>query len=553
MYRLTVAGLLAGSLLCPAPVGAQSLTASGGASSFLDASGLAFNYKWAPFSGWFGAGFTPGFQVGGFVGATYHGTQVGVGDRFYPFVLDTDVLDRSYYFDGLGLSVSRHGDEQSWMVFAGVTASEFSTPFLRTFQPDQPAGAVFYERQLTPRFTFHSSNIFRSEMTSIQSVGVRLRPHWKVGAAGGIGTGHGFAAAATEYKNKWLGFDGSYTVAGDHFQRIRIPSPLLSERRGLNARLRFSPFSNLNFELDHENILSPTVGKAPPLRASLDSVNAFTLVRGFGVGAGASVSHAGAFVTETQVLNVSRRLRSWFTSYGAAFRVHSQNTKPVSLYLGTVEEKLSPRLSVDQTVSYTNSSTSLSAGGSFLSNPVSVAIHYQTVFTPLAGGFNGRPFIQAWTLSLRIQMPRGIQLRYDNYIDPFGKVRYTAFASGIGYARNGEPIAVAAVPAQPIYAFVVRGRAQDERGQPVWGVAVQIDGRLVYSDSQGEFFLRFKNRGEYPLTVATEYCLSPGLWKVVSAPAMALADKREKGTPVRIVVSRQQSHSDSNGRRGVNP
>jgi hypothetical protein len=37
----------------------------------------------------------------------------------------------------------------------------------------------------------------------------------------------------------------------------------------------------------------------------------------------------------------------------------------------------------------------------------------------------------------------------------------------------------------------------------VWGVAVQVDGQYVYSDSQGQFFLRFSRAGAAPVQAVT--------------------------------------------------
>ena len=118
----------------------------------------------------------------------------------------------------------------------------------------------------------------------------------------------------------------------------------------------------------------------------------------------------------------------------------------------------------------------------------------------MAGGFNGRPFVQAWTVNLQIQIPRGrgAQLHYDNFVDPYGKVRYTAFVSGIGYGGFEQSPGYAMAAAPLIDRYLVRGLIEDEDGKPVWGIAVQIDGQVVFSDSQGEFFVRFKRPGPYP-------------------------------------------------------
>ena len=91
------------------------------------------------------------------------------------------------YFNDRGLSASRHSDQQSWLLFAGTSATEFFTPFLHAFQRGQTTAAFFYERKFGPRIVFHSFSVLDNQVTSIQSVGITLQPHWRVDAAGGVG------------------------------------------------------------------------------------------------------------------------------------------------------------------------------------------------------------------------------------------------------------------------------------------------------------------------------------------------------------------------------
>ncbi len=171
---------------------AQSLTAAGGTSSFLQASGFQVDYPWQPVSGWAGLAVTDGPHVGGFLGTTYRGFDLGAGDRYYPFVLDTDVFDQSYIFYGRGLSVGHHSADERWTLFGGTTALPFTTPFLRAYETDTAAGTFFYERRLSSRLVLHSFNILGDKATSVHSLGFKLKPQWNVAAAAGVGAGSGF-------------------------------------------------------------------------------------------------------------------------------------------------------------------------------------------------------------------------------------------------------------------------------------------------------------------------------------------------------------------------
>ncbi|MCU1260059.1 MAG: hypothetical protein JWO80_2944 [Bryobacterales bacterium] len=526
------AALLALTLLGPQTGYGQFLIASGGASSLTDAYGAKLDYRYAPFSGWLGLGFNRGFHVGSTTGASWRGMDFAAGDKFYPFLLATDVFDRSYYFDGRGLTVSRHSRSDSWMAFAGASTSEFNTSFARTFRVEQAAGAFFYERRFGPRITLQSSNILSRGLTSIQSVGVAVTPNWKLDAAAGVGTGHGMFSAATEYKNKWLILAGSLTAADNRFQRLHVSNPVFSERRGANLQARITPFARLSVTLGHENIAPPVMLPTVSRNVSLNTVAVSTSVAGFGLTAGESVSRSGYLSASTQLFTLSRRLSPRFTGYAFAVRSQSGNQPRRNLYMGTVQGSISPRLTLDGTVTRTASGTSFSAGGQFLSNLAVIGIHNQTVVNLLAGGFNGRPVVQAWTVSLQFHVPGGIGIHCDSILDGYGKVRYTAFATGMALAGQERP-AGAPAPALNLGRYVVQGIVQDENGEPIWGIPVRVHDELLYSNSRGVFSVRLKKRGNYRVTVLPEQALNQARWEVVSGSLWVQTGKED---PLLIIM-----------------
>ncbi|MBZ5565837.1 MAG: carboxypeptidase-like regulatory domain-containing protein [Acidobacteriia bacterium] len=517
---------------------AQSLNAAGGTSSFLQASGFQVDYQWQPVSGWMGLAAADGLHVGGFLGTTYRGFDLGAGDRYYPFVLDTDVFDQSYIFYGRGLSVGHHSANERWTLFGGTTALPFTTPFLRAYETDTAAGAFFYERRLSSRLVFHSFNILGNTTTSIHSLGFKLKPHWNVAAATGVGAGSRFFSAATQYKYRWLAVTGSYTDNGERFHRLRVMNLLYPERTGGNVRVQLTPLSRLGLQLNHETVLSPQLNSPTSLRATLNSASLFTSLGGFSMNAGVSQSTGGGFFTNTQMFTVNRKLGSRLATFGAIIRVRTQNSKPANLFLLTAEERLTRRLSVRQTLTDSAGSKTMGWGGRFLSNPFTLGLDYQTVFNPLAGGFGGRTFVQAWTVNLQVQMPRGISLHYDTFLDPFGKFRYTAFVNGISYSPVEQILVSPASSQTTLSRYLIRGVVQDERGQPVWGIAVQVDGQYVYSDNQGEFFLRVSRAGDYSLRVLSDRSLNPGQWEIVHAPSSVLAGPPKDARAAVIVVRR---------------
>jgi hypothetical protein len=545
--------VLVSSVLSPLIGSAQSLNAAAGTSTFLDASGFQLDYKWAPVTGWLGLGVSDGAQVGGFLGTKYRGFDLGAGDRPLPFVLDTDVFDQSYMFYGRGVSLGRRSDKQQWLLFAGTSASPFSTPFLRAYESARPTGAFFYEAHLSPRITYHSYNMFSDQMTSIQSLGITIRAGWKLAAASGIGANDAFSAIATDYHDRWVKLTGSYTANGRHFRRFQVPNLFYPERTGSNVRAVLTPLARLRLELGHETVLSPIFGTQNSLKATLDSASLFTSLDGYGFNASASTSRGGQFLTRTQMLTVNRRVDDRLSVFGAAIRIVTQSAKPANLLLATADEKITRRLSVRETFNHGQGTKTMAWGGQFLSNPITLGIDYETVFSPLAGAFNGRPFVQAWAVNAQIQLPRGIRMHYGTFIDPFGKFRYTAFLSGIRYNGGGEAFPGPASAPVNLGHYVIRGVVQDEHGNPVWGVAVQIDSTFVYSDNSGQFYVRVSRGGDYPLKIAQGKSLSATEWEIVSAPSTVLAAPEGKAKAVVIVVRRAPRSSNATPKNPQTP
>lgn len=499
---------------------------------------MQLDYRWQPVWGWAGLAFTQGVHVGGFVGTTYRGFDLGAGDRYYPFVLDTDVFDRSYIFYGRGVSFGTRAEGGQLTLFAGLSGNELSTPFLRAYQTERATGMIFYERRFSPRVTYHSFNILRREVTSIQSLSFLINPRWKVAAAGGVGANAGFFAAASQFKHKWLDLTGSYTINSDRFRRMRIDSLPYPERTGGNLRLQLSPLRYLGLQLNHETILSPMLGSPNSLRATLNSASLSSSLQGFSITAAATQSRGGAFQTTTNMVTVSRNFADRVSSYAAFLRIRTQSNRPANLYVLTVEEKLSSRFAVRQTFTHTDHGKTLSWGGRFLSNRFSLGVDYQTVFNPLAGGFNGRTFVQAWAINAQIQIPRGISLHYNTFVDPFGKFRYTAFLSGITYSAQEQLPGAPKTSLATLGHYLIKGNVEDESGHAVWGIAIQIDSQFVYSDSLGQFYIRVSHRGKYPLSVSSGNSLNPGRWELVNAPSTTSAEPESSAKPVRVVVRR---------------
>lgn len=213
------------------------------------------------------------------------------------------------------------------------------------------------------------------------------------------------------------------------------------------------------------------------------------------------------------------------------------NTGPTTkVYSASVNERYSARLSLNQGVVTQQGMTSMTFGGNFTSNRATIGIQHDLLYTPLAGGFGNSNYTHVWSVNLNLQLLHGVRLHTNSYIDAVGRVRYTAWGDGIGWSREGEEAPTSRTSTPSFGKFVVRGVVQDEKGEPIWGIRVQVDGHAAYTDNKGQFFLRFSKGLQYPVAVITEASLNPQQYEVVSAPVSAQAETEDMANSIVIVM-----------------
>jgi hypothetical protein len=525
------------ALAQPASAQGQAFKFQGGTSTLFGGSGGSVEVRGANYTGRIGLGLLNGkLRYGVFYSTSVHNILWSSGDQSIPFTLPTDIFNGSYYFLGRGVSAAWKNGRSSLFVYGGATSLGFTTPFLNLAEARGKTALILYERKLTPSLRLFSRNVLAARQTSLQSLEWSPGEHVKLAISGGIGNNQPYWAGSLSLDKKWIEVEVSYSRAGDAFRRIRVEAPTTSETDRENIRITLKPLRNLQFTASRQNYLAPLQSGVSAERATVNSFSAWTNLRGFQL-------HGSFFDSSTDMgrargLSMGGR-RTWFnrveTSADYMRSVPSLGPAFHSI-VGTVRERITPRISLSQVVTLSNGQTNVSFGGSFLSNRFSVGLEYQTIFLPFqTPGLS--QFKQVLALNVRLRLWGGIEVSGASNVTPLGKIRYTAYATGYTY-RGASQGRGGSVGGGAIYDFVVRGRVVEEGGQPVRGAALKIDDDIVFTDSQGSFLQRRKKQKDGSLSVALDQFILPGNYQVVSAPTTVKAAREESAELYEVVLKR---------------
>ena len=495
---------------------AQAFVVTGGSSTTSNAHGGAVEFRTDKTVGRVDLGVFGKPSLGFSVRKAYRGQLVTIGDQQLSLTLPTDTSGARYYFLARGVSVQRKKSTSESLFFAGATSTGLHAPFLNVSKAQDWTLAYLTERQLSPSTRWVSRNLLSWRQTSIQSL------EWsgedlKLAVSAGIGGNEPYAASTLSLDRRWIILDAGYSRAGENFRRVAATEPQFSESDRESLRLQLAPVDNLRIVVSRNNYLAPQnsglTGRA--------TVNAF----GFWTSVAGTQFHGSLFQSTTAISRsrgVALGARRTLTSrVEAGFDVLSTGRlfSGSSTYVATVREILGPRVTLNQVITRSQGQTSVSYGGTLLSNLVSVTAEYQTVFLPFVATGPAQ-FKQVLVLGLHFQLPRGIQLQADTTVDPLGKVRYTTYATSYGYrAMSASP---GASSSGGFFRYLVSGRVVDVDGHPLEGAAVRIGGDLAFTNSEGAFSIRVRKDQALPFAVLLDEFVAPGRYQVESAPDRVL-------------------------------
>src|SRR5712691_2116811 len=378
---------------------AQVFEVGGGSSSLFQASGGSVEVHAKDYQGWFGIGSLDGhWRLGASLSEQWRSSTFTFGDEIIPFHLPSDVFEDGHYFTGRGVGISFSKERLRLFGFGGVTATGFNVPLFRAASAENGAGALFIDFKLLPKLRLFSRDIISNRQTTINGAEWQPWTWLKTSIAGGIGANQGYFASGVSAERPWITVKGAYIVAGHRFRRVVVETPLNSEpdRENILVTLRPRPF--LDFTAGHLNFLEPARGAQPGIRATVDEFSVNASGAGFRLGASFFKSHVNGKNTEGTLFSVGRDFAGRVQANVYLLHSTSRGLPSSTSVLPMVREVISPRFSLLQTVNHSAGHTSVSFGGDFLSNFISIGVQYQTVYSPFQ---TGNPFRQVLLLNLR--------------------------------------------------------------------------------------------------------------------------------------------------------
>jgi hypothetical protein len=542
-------------ILMPMGVFGQSVDAVIGGSQIVGLAGVQANYRYKGTYGWTGVGYyNGGFQIAGYSNMPLRSFslneinrdkyRLGVGDQELNTWLTTDEYD---FYNAIvrGASVYRHTKMSDVQAFIGSYTGEERQPYLHavTQLDSNLTGAVVGHFTLSKKWELESFNSFGDAATSIQSMAWKPLHTWHLSTAAGVGSNHPYFANAIEHRRGDLDLRASYTFASDQLRRQGSNYDI--EPLGFNGKAEVPLGRNATARVYHRHellVVPKYLGfKQNSSIGTIDTASISISFFGFRTSASVSESSSNSFAGRSYsgVGSITRAvLPRWRSTFSYLHNI--MRSQDIIVYQDLNDVRVNNHLALIHTFARVNGNITNTIGGRWSSNLVSFSVDNQVYVSPVAAQFGQKSVFQAWNFSIRFRTPHGTTAHLETIVDPVGKTQWGGYLSGLqyqglnSYAQQENRVTFSK--------YVIHGKVVDEAGQGVWGIAVQLGPEVVYSDTQGEFFVHVKNAKPMPLAVAADASLQTSWWKLQSAPS--IVQGRPEGTvgdPLLVVVQTRRT------------
>jgi hypothetical protein len=527
-------------LLLLAPLAhTQVVQVAGGASSLFEANGGSVQIHGEGWESGTGLGIIDGKRVyGGFLRRRWKRVVLTVGDEPIPIHFPTDLFDDSHYFLARGASLQLNTGRLKILGFGGTTSDGLSVPFFAggTFQ--QPAGALFLDYDVSHSLALFSRSILSSTQTTISGLEWHPFSHIRTSSAGGMGANHGFFSASVSADSTLASLKFAYTATSVDFQRIVVSTPISTENVGPNLLLAIHPVHSLEFTAAHMEFQQPAI-EAYPLKAKLDQLSTTFRTYGFSLSGALFKSKTSSLAGTGTSISVFRAISDRLQTGVYLFHSRLDHLSSLTSQVGMLREVISSHLSLTELVNHANGGTTVSWGGEFISNPLSFGVNYETVYSVFSPQ---NPFRQVLLLNIRFQPLSMFQINAGTYVGPDGTVKYTTYGQASGYRGSYAPESSVSYKFPK---YIISGHVVDEKQAPLYGIALLINNRLVFTDRDGYFFALIRKRRPARLAVSPEESTLPGHFEVVSCPTSAVPSIASSPASILIVLQKVSSSAST--------
>jgi hypothetical protein len=535
---------------------AQVLEINGGSSSLYQTQGGSIILHGPAYETELGGGVIAGrFVAGGRLSYKYGKTTYSAGVEEVRFDLPTDLFTSDHRLLGVGIGMKTVRATSSLELFAGGTSQRFDTPLFSGVRADQPAGAMVLRKSISTRVVYTSQVLAANPGTVLQAVEWKPRVWLALATAGGVGGTSRYEAFSVNMQRPLYDMKLAYVDEGANFQRVGAEPTISTET--VHENLMFTVRSSAhnprvtlsggrqNFMVPAGSVTSTGGDALPNLVSTSNQLSVSTGVKGASItGTVINSSYNGdsnlalvlsAAISPTKRLHIQS---SFFQNRPLARTVPVQTTVQggsqnlvTSTLVTNAHEALTRRFTANQTFTYSNGQTSVSYGGSILTKWITASADYETFYIPTRPD---NPFQQSLVLDLELNLFGRVQLKGGTFVSPTGKTLYSA---NLHVLESRSPVPVAASEHVRFGSYVLQGRVIDNTGSPIYGAAIALGPNLLFTDSDGAFFLREAKPHTYAFKLLLDEFMDGHSYRVISQPQQVTGTKNED-QHLLIVVAR---------------
>ncbi|MCL2658989.1 MAG: hypothetical protein FWD64_00530 [Acidobacteriaceae bacterium] len=503
-------------------------TLNGGTSSFTQTQGGWATLQTKNYTMEFGGGTMYGdWGVGGVIRRPYRGTIYSLGDTLQTIYMPTDLFSngRAVFMTGYGMDTTyRDGRTDSHLYLGGIS-NFFEGQFFSGAHPQRAAGLWIFNGKTGEmrnwRFTqqllvsSHSTIMEGVQWSSRRNTGINFTT---LSASVGLSNMHNrYGAVSAIVRWRSLDLRAEYVAYGKrNTPLLYLPTLQYGEPVKENVSINYHPFRFLQIHGSRRNLLA-----FPSMFVSADQAGDINTADS----AGATLrllktSLSGTYFdskyrgqsSHGESVSVSRSITRYAmlgASYGRSYSSLAPMQKLSTVF---VMERITPQWNLRQTYVHENGQSFMTYGGEYFSNRITAGVYYNTTYIPTN---IARPYQPNYSFNGTFKLTNRISISGSKSIDPYGKGYYIASASLSSYSTNWT----GNMPAIKIGDFAVRGQVITPDNQPVSGIAIQIDKALIYTDMNGNFELREKNKKSHAITVIPSLSTTQLTYDVISAPS----------------------------------